>query len=209
MKLFSILLHTNFRARARKTFRRYRELKPQAIAVLEALREGPGSGHARVRYLRDPLAQGNVWRARVGRHRMIYRIYGQRGDIVPLFLSDRPRNEVTVPGLGSHRRQGHGRLRRRLSRRIHHLAWRVLAPQHPRRAAPGQHGDGHIEVDLHLQRDYRAVARARQLMRKRSRNSKFGVTPSPGRSGTVNQPSSSRVNVSWNILARFISTVSR
>ena len=26
---------------------------------------------------------------------MIYRIYGQRGDIVPLFLSDRPRNEVT------------------------------------------------------------------------------------------------------------------
>ena len=26
---------------------------------------------------------------------MIYRVYGQRGDIVPLFLSDRPRKEVT------------------------------------------------------------------------------------------------------------------
>ena len=95
MKPFSILLHTNFRARARKTFRRYRELKPQAIAVLEALREGPGSGHVRVRYLRDPRAQGNVWRARVGRHRLIYRVYGQQRDVVPLFLSDRPRNEVT------------------------------------------------------------------------------------------------------------------
>lgn len=95
MKPFSILLHTNFRARARKTFRRYRELKPQATAVLEALQAGPGAAHVRVRYLRDPQAQGNVWRARVGRHRMIYRVYGQRGDVVPLFLSDRPRNEVT------------------------------------------------------------------------------------------------------------------
>ena len=95
MKPFSILLHTNFRARARKTFRRNRALRSLTTVVLDELQNGPGTGHIRVRYLKDPQAQGNVWRARVGRHRMVYRVYGQRGDIVPLFLSDRPRNEVT------------------------------------------------------------------------------------------------------------------
>ncbi len=95
MKPFSILLHTNFRARARKTFRRYRALRSLTTVVLDELQNGPGTGHIRVRYLKDPQARGKVWRARVGRHRLIYHIYEQRGDIVPLFLSDRPRNEVT------------------------------------------------------------------------------------------------------------------
>ncbi len=95
MKPLSILLHTTFRARARKTFRRYRALRSLTTVVLDELQNGPGTGHIRVRYLKDPQAQGNVWRARVGRHRMVYRVYGQRGNVVPLFLSDRPRNEVT------------------------------------------------------------------------------------------------------------------
>ena len=93
--MYHILRHKRFKKRAEKTFRRYHELKDQLIKALDGLQSGPGSGHTPMRHIADLESQGNIYRMRVGNHRMIYRVYEQKRQIVPLFLSERPRNEAT------------------------------------------------------------------------------------------------------------------
>lgn len=93
--MFEILLHQDFLSRARKTLRRYRPMKQQLVIVFGRLERGSGSTHSPMKGSAALGARGIYRRMRVGGHRMIYWIDEREKIIVPVFLSDRPRNEAT------------------------------------------------------------------------------------------------------------------
>ena len=93
--MFEILLHQDFLSRARKTLRRYRPSKQQLVTAFNRLEQGPGSTHSPMKGSAALGARGIFRRMRVGGHRMIYWIDEREKVILPVFLSDRPRNEAT------------------------------------------------------------------------------------------------------------------
>lgn len=93
--MFEILLHQDFLSRASKTLRRYRPLRQQLVTVLNRLEQGPGSAHSAMKGSAVLGSRGIFRRMRVAGHRMIYWIDEREKVIVPVFLSDRPRNEAT------------------------------------------------------------------------------------------------------------------
>lgn len=93
--MFRILLHKDFLARVSRVLRRYRSLNRPLINALNRLENGPGSKHSPLKGTGDLGEPGSIRRMRVGNHRMIYRLDEREGAIVPLYLSDKPRNEAT------------------------------------------------------------------------------------------------------------------
>lgn len=55
-----------------------------------------------MRHVADIRAQGNIFRARVGNHRLIYRLYEPEQLMLPLYLSERPRQETTYRDWEAH-----------------------------------------------------------------------------------------------------------
>lgn len=93
--MFRVLLHKDFLARISRILRRYRSLNKPLFDAFDRLEHGPGSKHSPMKGAGELGAPGSIRRMRVGNHRMIYRIDGTEGVIVPLFLSGKPRNEAT------------------------------------------------------------------------------------------------------------------
>ena len=93
--MFKVLLHKDFLARLSRVLRRYRSLNRPLINAFNRLENGPGSKHSPLKDTGDLGAPGSIRRMRVGNHRMIYRLDEREGAIVPLYLSDKPRNEAT------------------------------------------------------------------------------------------------------------------
>lgn len=93
--MFKVLLHREFQARVSRILRRYRSLNQPLINAFNRLEHGPGSKHSPLKGTGDLGAPGAIRRLRVGNHRMIYRIDETEGAVIPLFLSDKPRNEAT------------------------------------------------------------------------------------------------------------------
>ena len=111
--LFNILLHDGFLNQGQdKHFVVIRSNSQNQLTVaLNKLQYGPGSKHSLMRDVDDPEAHGNVRRMRVGNHRMVYRVYEQDRLIIPLFLSERPRNEATYRNWKRYRPRNFFRLR--------------------------------------------------------------------------------------------------
>lgn len=98
--MFKVLLHKEFLVRVSRILRRYRSLNQHLINAFNRLEKGPGSKHSPLKGTGDLGAPGSIRRMRVGNHRMIYRIDEQEAAIVPLYLSDKPRNEATYRDWG-------------------------------------------------------------------------------------------------------------
>lgn len=93
--LYNIHLHELFRVPIKKTLKKHRaqSLEKRLHAELDKLCHGPRiNTHTSLKNISNPKLQDLVWRAWVGRHRLVFLAYIQKQRIFPLYLSHDPRN---------------------------------------------------------------------------------------------------------------------
>lgn len=93
--LYSIHLHELFRTPIKRTLKKHRaqSLEKRLHAELDKLCHGPRrNSHITLRNIANPELQDLVWRAWVGRHRLVFLAYIQKRRIFPVYLSHNPRN---------------------------------------------------------------------------------------------------------------------
>ena len=103
--MFEILRHEVFIASTRETLNRYRSanLEKRLGAELDKLCYGPRKNtHRTISEIKNPVLQGRMLRARVGRHRLILLaiMIANQNLVFPLYLSPRPRNGYDYENIG-------------------------------------------------------------------------------------------------------------